>query len=104
MPVRYGKSLAWHSLWIILPSSAEFLLPVHPCLGLGVHIVLVDGVLVGESALHFTTVVIYLLTAILVHRAAHRPNHAELEPELHHTREVLTVCGIHLHTTHCINH
>ena len=82
---------------VILPSSLKLLLPVHPGLVLGVHIVLVDGVLVGEGALHLTDVVVNLLAAILVDRAADGPDHAELEPQLHHPCEVFCVHWVHLH-------
>ena len=70
-----------------------------PGLVLGVHVVLVDGVLVGEGALHLADVVVDLLAAVLVDGAADGPDHAVLEPELHHAGEVVSVRGVHLQRT-----
>ena len=71
-----------------------------PGLGLGVDEILIDGVLVGEGALHLAHVVVDLLAAVLVDRAAHGPQHAELEPQLDHARVVLTVVPVNLQTFH----
>ena len=84
---------------VVLPASFQLLLPVDPGLVLGVHVVLVDGVLVGEGALHLADVVVDLLAAVLVDGAADGPDHAVLEPELHHAGEVVSVRGVHLQRT-----
>ena len=67
---------------------------------LRVHKVLVDGVLIGEGALHLTQVVVNLLAAILIHRAADGPDHAELEPQLYHPHVVVSVIVVNLQGTH----
>ena len=69
---------------------------MHPCLILAIHIVLIDGVLGGEGALHLSDVVVDLLPPLLVHRGTERPDHAELEPQLDHAAVILTVCGVNL--------
>ena len=83
--------------WVVLPASPKLLLPVNHGLVLRVHKVLIDGVLVGEGALHLSQVVVNLLAAVLIHRAAQGPDHTELEPQLYHAHIVLSICGVHLH-------
>ena len=69
---------------------------MHPCLVLRVNVVLVDGVLVGEGALHLPDVVVYLLPAVFIHGAAQRPDQAELEPQLGHAGVVFCIVGVAL--------
>lgn len=55
-------------LLLIFPARLEFFLPVDPGLALGVNVVLVDHVFVGEGSLHLADVVVDLLSSVLVHR------------------------------------
>ena len=60
------------------------------------HDVLINGVLVGESALYFSHVVVDLLATVLVEGSADGPDDAEDEPHLHGPGEVLIVSGVNL--------
>lgn len=90
----YGGSYVL--LLLVLPARLEFFLPVDPGLALGVDVVLVYHVFVGEGSLHLADVVVNLLPSVLVDRGTDRPDHTELEPQLHHPCEVLAVMRIHL--------
>ena len=101
-PKSYGQRGLWHPQrplhlrGVVGPAFLQLLLPVDPGLGLGVHVVLVHGVLVGEGAISLADHVVNLLAAVLVHGAADGPDHAEKKPQLHHAGEVVRIRGVHL--------
>lgn len=90
----YGGSYVL--LLLVLPARLEFFLPVDPGLALGVDVVLVYHVFVGEGSLHLADVVVFFIPSVLVDRGTDRPDHTELEPQLHHPCEVFAVMRIHL--------
>lgn len=85
-------------LGVVFPSILEFLFPVHPWLILHINIVFIDGVFVGERALHLSNVVVNLLTAVLIHGATDGPDETELEPNLYHASKVVLVSWVNLST------
>ena len=96
MFLQHRETILAESPGVVLPASTQFLLPVHPCLVLWVHKVLVYSVLIGESSLHFTNEIVDLFAAVLVDGAADGPDGAELEPQLDHARVVVAVVRVHL--------
>ena len=69
---------------------------MYPRLVLAIHIILIDCVFGWERAFHFADVVVDFLPAFLVNRAAQRPDHTKLEPQLDHACIVLRVRWINL--------
>lgn len=67
-----------------------------PCSQLWFHNVLIDGVLVRESALYLPDVVVNLLAAVLVEGCTDGPDDAEDEPHLNGAWEVIRVIRVDL--------
>ena len=63
---------------------------------LRLHVVLIYRVFVWKSAVDFTKIRVDLLAALLVDRAADRPDHRKHEPELNHLGTVVSIVRVNL--------